>query len=620
MSEYKFKFPLLNGGCSSGLNNAGIETFKNNPISALARECAQNSLDARNSNDVPAKLEFKVHNIDLSTIPGFADLKAVFEQCCQSWDKKSQEYKFSTKALEYFDHGEISILEISDYNTTGLRGQDKEKGSAWHALVMSAGECNKAAENAGGFGIGKSAPFCVSAWRTVFYSSLTPEGQFAFRGVCYNMTHNDADGNETQGIGYYGAVNDNDPNINSIRNRDEIPEFFRRKEPGTSIFALAFDDTGYLEKLRYAVLESFWPAIYFDKICFDIGGEEICKANLAEYMVKYDDLKQLLQSVESADKVYVKEDIPGLGECELYFLLTGGKRQELVCTRSSRMKIQSITTYWKMDGIGFAGLFSCLSTEGNQILKNMEPPEHSKWDWQRSNNTNNPLSEQEQKQILANLKNWVRGKIDAQVKKNYTNEADLEEVGKYFNPADAEPGNHSGDKDEDNHDGFTSKPKIPIVKVLTWKGARPPKVKELVATGGGGEGTAPKIPDPTQNGGGGGRGRKSGGNGGDTPGSKLAGNAQKVKFAAKAFVANCEYVVVFKSEKAFTGKLSLVAAGEDAKEKLTIASARYDQTDLQVSNGEISNLSLSEGEMCKIYVKTQEKDFYSVEVIGNESN
>ena len=91
MSEYKFKFPLLYGGCSSGLNNAGIETFKSNPLGALARECAQNSLDAKVSDATPARLEFHFHEIPLFDIPGVLDLKTAFEQCKMSWGEKTQE-------------------------------------------------------------------------------------------------------------------------------------------------------------------------------------------------------------------------------------------------------------------------------------------------------------------------------------------------------------------------------------------------------------------------------------------------------------------------------------------------------------------------------------------------
>ena len=405
MSECKFKFPLLNGGCASGLNDAGIQFFKTDSIAALARECAQNSLDARASDGHPAKLVFKLHELTLQDIPGSSDLNRAFQQCRTFWPSGSPEFKFCNTALSLAGKGTIPILEISDFNTTGLEGGDKDIGTSWHSLVMSAGFCNKGAENAGGFGIGKFAPFAVSRWRAVFYSSLTPDGEYAFRGVCNNMTHCDDSGRETQNVGYYGYVDDNNHNIDSIRNSGEIPDFFRRKETGTSIYVLAFSDgCGWQDRLKHAVLENFWPAIYFEKICFEVDGEKIDKGNLAEHMAHYKDLKLFMQCLESQDHLYFKENVGRLGECELYFLLTQEKTQDVVCTRASRMKIQSLDTYWKLNGISFVGLFSCLSREGNIILKNMEPPEHTTWDYRRSNDEDAQLSENDRKNTITDLK------------------------------------------------------------------------------------------------------------------------------------------------------------------------------------------------------------------------
>ena len=42
----KWHFPSTGGGRKAGLNDSGIETFKDKPIRSLAREICQNSLDA----------------------------------------------------------------------------------------------------------------------------------------------------------------------------------------------------------------------------------------------------------------------------------------------------------------------------------------------------------------------------------------------------------------------------------------------------------------------------------------------------------------------------------------------------------------------------------------------
>ena len=621
MAECRFKFPLLNGGRRAGLNDAGIETFKSNPLGALARECAQNSLDAGISKDCPARLVFKFHEFAVKAIPGLADLKDAFESCKKFWPAGSPEYKFSDRALAYFEREKISVLEISDYNTTGLPGEDDETGSPWDALVMSAGQCNKDSNAGGGFGIGKSAPFAVSAWRTVFYSSLTPEGKYAFRGVCYNMTHFDSEDKKTQGIGYYGIISDDETNIISLRDPAQIPDSFRRNEPGTSIFVIAVDnDKDSHAKLKQATLENFWPAIYFEKICFDVDGDEIRKDNLAEHMAQNGELSPFMQCLENDRRIYVTEDVGRLGKCELYFLLTDEPRKrEIVCTRVSRMKIQSIDNRWGMDGIGFVGLFSCLSDEGQKILKNMEPPEHCKWDYKRSNDDDSPLTEAERQRITTGLKRWIKDKISEQIKKDYTEETDLEDAGRYFNDESAE-GSGDDNGNGENHDAFTSTVKrIKVTKVLAGKKKRHTDII-LTDAGDASEDDGVAAPNPDGGSGGGGKGIVRGGEEGGTKGDKAAGNAPRVRFTPRVVISGGEYALMLKPQKAFKGELSLFASGEDNAEPLDILEARTDDQELPVINGRIAKISMDQDAIYKIYVKTRDEEYFAVEVIGYESD
>jgi hypothetical protein len=69
----------------------------------------------------------------------------------------------------------VRILEISDYNTCGLEGDDRKVGGRWHSLVKSEGVPNPNAAAGGSYGIGKMAPFACSDARTVLYSTKTQE-------------------------------------------------------------------------------------------------------------------------------------------------------------------------------------------------------------------------------------------------------------------------------------------------------------------------------------------------------------------------------------------------------------------------------------------------------------
>ena len=61
MNTIKWDFPLLGTGNEQGYSNAGIETFKGTElIDNLAREICQNSLDAKQSVDVPVIVSFSL--------------------------------------------------------------------------------------------------------------------------------------------------------------------------------------------------------------------------------------------------------------------------------------------------------------------------------------------------------------------------------------------------------------------------------------------------------------------------------------------------------------------------------------------------------------------------------
>ena len=47
--------------------------------------------------------------------------------------------KFLNQGIKIIDSNEISVLRISDFNTTGLTVLDKEFGTPWHNLVKSSG-------------------------------------------------------------------------------------------------------------------------------------------------------------------------------------------------------------------------------------------------------------------------------------------------------------------------------------------------------------------------------------------------------------------------------------------------------------------------------------------------
>ena len=153
-----------------------------------------------------------------------------------------------------------------------------------------------------------------------------------------------------------------------------------------------------------------------------------------------------------------------------------------------------------------------------------------------------------------------------------------------------------------------------------WTPKRGPTSSDTTG-GAGGETDKDGVTPPERNSnGGGGRGVIRHGRQDGASGRQQVGNAPKIKFAARGYVCGDEYILVLTPKKAFTGELELLASGEDASEKLEIINARTDTETLAVRDGKISKISLSSGASSKIYVKTQGKEYFSVEVVGHESN
>ena len=208
MAAVGWNFPLLDGGREGGINDGGIEHFRANHLASLAREICQNSLDAKDQfKSVPVKVLFNLEHLSQDQFPGCEDFRRTLEACAEYWENRNDEkaLRFFSGALNIVREVKIPFLRISDFNTTGLLGAERE-GSDWHNLIKAVGVSEKGTGKGGSFGIGKAAPFACSGIRTVFYSTLDKEGVRAFQGVARLVTHRSPlrKGQATQDTGYFG--------------------------------------------------------------------------------------------------------------------------------------------------------------------------------------------------------------------------------------------------------------------------------------------------------------------------------------------------------------------------------------------------------------------------------
>ena len=196
-----WRFPPTNGGRVDGFNDPGIAHFSGSPMSSLAREAIQNSLDARGGLGTPVHVSFEL--IDLSPEEmGRDELADVIEACRQVAQGDPMAERGLEAAGKMISGDTTPCLRVSDQNTTGLRGDQ------WRTLVKMQGVSLKpGVDGAGGsHGIGKYAPFAVSALRTVFYwTCYQQNGKEVgyFQGKSVLMSHQNNEG-ETQGTGFYG--------------------------------------------------------------------------------------------------------------------------------------------------------------------------------------------------------------------------------------------------------------------------------------------------------------------------------------------------------------------------------------------------------------------------------
>ena len=283
-----WNFPNANGLGIQGISNGGVETFKGEIIESLTREICQNSLDACNGKK-PVKIIFKKSIIEKEFFPGFDEIKNYIYAAKLYWqernDKKSVE--FFSNACKILESNRISVLQVSDYNTTGLTGcDDPKENSAWFSMVTSEGVSNKSGSDGGSYGIGKSSIYAASSLRTVFFNTYDIDGKSAAEGVS-KLTRFELNGDKKFGLGYYGEL-DSKGLTKSCESIDELDELSFRNEYGTDIFIMGFNKySNWKETIIISLLENFLLAIYNSELEVTVQDCVVNNETLETLLEKY---------------------------------------------------------------------------------------------------------------------------------------------------------------------------------------------------------------------------------------------------------------------------------------------------------------------------------------------
>lgn len=393
----KWNFPK-SGGQIRGVADAGVEMFSGNLIPSLARETCQNSLDALRKGQSIVRVEIINYVMPTKEIPGYSDLKKVFQQLKSYWGESSDKAKiFLDNAIKALNSFQINVLRISDYNTTGLsKPYDYSLNSTWNSMTKIDGGSTKPGDKNGGFGIGKNAPYANSLLRTIFYRTLTEDGEVAAQGISRLLSYPEDENmpleTMTSGFGYYGDSNYNRP----IELIDELNEINQRTEVGTDLFIYGFNKDASSKNWKYDViveiLNNFLVAIYTEKLEVNVDGVIINKAKLPELIDEYIKNNKKAESktcysnylVLTSDKtnVIVKE-FHSLGNLKLSVLIDPNLDldKKILRTRKSGMKL------FTRKNVSRAIVFSAiLEFEGDKLkefFKILEPPTHDKWESDR---------------------------------------------------------------------------------------------------------------------------------------------------------------------------------------------------------------------------------------------
>ena len=448
-----------------GFNDSGIEHFRGKPIIHLAREVIQNSLDAGESYPVTVKI--KLHKVLTSSVPDISQLKKNINLCNEIANSESKNAKyFFENAKNELSKNEIEILEISDYNTTGMVGPCKN-GTSFYAFMKAKGQSRKDSDTAtGSFGIGKFAPYAVSKIRTIFVSTVYSNSDMntqLTQGKSILMSH-DKNGTRKEGVGFWGIINKCQP-IEGIS--PSLPRWIQRAnteielaQKGTKLTIFCFDaKKDWQAFLAVSIAENFFGAIIEGKLKVEIDNKFFLdKDNIKDFFERHDvhniikdlqdeperfyERKNYLEALISDNHVIVEEsEMRDLGRVQARFLVAEGMHKK-VCVLRNGMFITDRLSGLKSfnDFKDFVAVVQCKSTKGNELLRAMEPPRHDNFEPDR---LITPEDKKKGDRALKELAKWIRGKLKQYAKEASSDVTEIDELRDFFG-IEGDDGNGKG--------------------------------------------------------------------------------------------------------------------------------------------------------------------------------
>ncbi|MGD1886600.1 MAG: hypothetical protein ACFB01_05665 [Cohaesibacteraceae bacterium] len=443
-----------NGGEAEGLSDAGIETFRENPFAAVARETGQNSRDARDDTTKPVVLRFDVVSLPADAFPSIEKFREAANLCLEKSEAASREKEtgFFRNAVSALKADELKILRIADFNTKGVRGPCVE-GRPFHTLAKTDGMSVKDDVSSGGsFGIGKNATFALSDIQTVFVSTMY-EADGQTHSLCMGKTqfisHTDNAGNERRRKGYWGKVEGYMP-VDTV---EQVPQWLRRKEQGTSLFSVCLRETrtDWRHEMTAAILINFFCAIERQEMEFELdNGSILINRNTIQALFKSPEVNEAVDqlnvrhSFDSARKLHEclidKQtasqviEVPELGKVRMHALLRDGLRYTVGIVRNGMYITDNLAYFnepFKRFPLHkeFAVIIEPESAAEGEWFRRLENPRHDNLSAER---ITDPALRAQGERAFSRLAREIRSRIRKVARSQPVDSIELYEMNEFF--------------------------------------------------------------------------------------------------------------------------------------------------------------------------------------------
>lgn len=385
LDEYGFHFEPVGKGSPEGPIDPAQQHFEGSTAAqAVVRETGQNSLDASASAG-PVRMEFELASMATEDIPGIEGLRRHLESVVLE-TRGQAGHADMVKAAEVAEELEVAVLRISDYGTVGLGGSEAmdDFKSPLSKLTRGSGISEDDGDRGGSFGIGSAVGPMASDMATVLYTSL-PTGmqETVLAGYSRLSGHRNEDGVMLGAKGFLTHLGEED--FKYLRPAPPVGPFNLRSEPGTDLFILGFrmaDDDPELIALRDAAIDNFMVAI-------DRGRLEVTGISPhSNWQLDQESIEGFAKARQESHAFYraLQDHRPEVDESERL-----GRISLHICIDDTLdRKLHTITMRKPLMRIGtfrhnsvpskYAAVLICEDDTGNRLLRELEPPQHHKWD------------------------------------------------------------------------------------------------------------------------------------------------------------------------------------------------------------------------------------------------